>query len=77
MCDQVVRPLLDQGAGGRSPGFLLRAKQTLARSWVKLDHPKCPPAGIRDPDTADRNRLAGDRRPRAALIITPDRMREI
>src|SRR6266404_8995148 len=59
MCDQVVRPLLDQGAGGRSPGFLLRAKQTLARSWVKLDHPKCPPAGIRDPDTADRNRLAG------------------
>jgi len=23
MCDQVVRPLLDQGAGGRSPGFLL------------------------------------------------------
>src|SRR5258707_12093582 len=39
MCDQVARPLLDQGAGGRSPGFLLRAKQTLARSWVKLDHP--------------------------------------
>src|SRR5216683_4921117 len=25
MCDQVVRPLLDQGAGGRSPGFLLLA----------------------------------------------------
>src|SRR5258708_40149443 len=23
MCDQVVRPLLDQGAGGRSPGFPL------------------------------------------------------
>ena len=22
MCDQVTRPLLDQGAGGRSPGFL-------------------------------------------------------
>ena len=25
MCDQVVRPWLDQGAGGRSPGFLLLA----------------------------------------------------
>jgi len=25
MCDWVVRPLLDQGAGGRSPGFLLLA----------------------------------------------------
>jgi hypothetical protein len=23
MCNQVVHPLLDQGAGGRSPGFLL------------------------------------------------------
>src|SRR5215831_4989659 len=22
MCDQVARPLLDRGAGGRSPGFL-------------------------------------------------------
>src|SRR5258707_14526458 len=25
MCDQDVRPLLDQGAGGRSPGYLLLA----------------------------------------------------
>src|SRR5258706_1352460 len=37
MCDQVVRPLLDQGAGGRSPGFLLLAMAlgdplTLARN---------------------------------------------
>jgi len=24
MCDQVVRPLLDRGARGRSPGFRLR-----------------------------------------------------
>src|SRR5258705_11294450 len=30
MCDQVVRPLLDQGAGGRSPGFTAEALQMAA-----------------------------------------------
>jgi hypothetical protein len=30
MCDQVVRPLLDQGAGGRSPGFPAEALQMAA-----------------------------------------------
>jgi hypothetical protein len=37
MCDQVARPLLDRGAGGRSPGFLFpafisrRIKKLIAR----------------------------------------------
>jgi hypothetical protein len=26
MCDQVGRPLVDRGAGGRSPGYLLKPR---------------------------------------------------
>jgi len=32
MCDQVARPLLDRGAGGRSPGFLHVSENTPLRS---------------------------------------------
>src|SRR5262249_32245187 len=37
MCDQVARPLLDRGAGGRSPGFLQVAEGGLGGGFNKLE----------------------------------------
>jgi hypothetical protein len=33
MCDRVVSPLLDRGAGGRSPGYLERFPAELNRGF--------------------------------------------
>jgi hypothetical protein len=50
MCNQVVRPLLGRGAGGRSPGYLL--KRTDAPGRAGRDHLQ---------DSSQRRRLERDR----------------
>src|SRR5258708_15755344 len=66
MCDQVVRPLLDQGAGGRSPGFPLLAMAlggptySLQKSLNRFG-----------PRSSDLGTFSSHRRPASVILIWP------
>src|SRR5260370_18488922 len=66
MCDQVVRPLLDQGAGVRPPGFLLLAMAlggpaySLQKSLSRFG-----------PRSSDLAASSSHRRPASVILIRP------